>query len=90
VQHFRSLLPAVIVESKAGLGGASKFDFQFQPKLPEDCEIKNLKFVDAPASGIKFGRRPVESILVLLLLMYCSVVVSVSVGVSKIVWSSML
>lgn len=85
MQYFKTMLPAVIVNSKAGLGGASKFEFKYQPKLQSFAEKKFSKagILTRSAAGLRIPR-PVESVLVLIFIAFSSFGIVVSFCALKV------
>ena len=79
------MLPAVIVNSKAGLGGASKVEFKYQPKLQSFSEkkIDNLGKLITSGAGPRIPR-PVESVLVLIFIAFSSFGIIVSFCALKV------
>ena len=85
MQYFKTMLPAVIVNSKAGLGGASKFEFKYQPKLPETSEKKvvDIGTVLRLDSRLRI-ERPVESVLVLIFIAFSGIGILISFYALKV------
>ena len=79
------MLPAVLVNSKAGLGGASKFEFKYQPKLQKFSEkkIANVETLTRSDAGLRITR-PVESVLVLIFIAFSSFGIVVSFCALKV------
>jgi hypothetical protein len=72
------------VHSKAGLGGASNFDFKFQPKLPGSARNEALEAGSPRVSKIRIWQRPVESVLIVIFLALSTMGLLLCVGVWKL------